>query len=74
MTPAERNQQAVVDLGEGNTVAPREALKRALADLLDALDRHDKGEGQTNLGDPKHIDNVIAGLDAQLDALLAVSP
>jgi hypothetical protein len=73
MTPGELNEQAVVDLGGGNTVAPREALKRVVAELLEALDRHDKGEEQTNLGDPKQIDNLIAGLDAQLDAFLAVA-
>jgi hypothetical protein len=73
MTLAERNQRVVAELGAGNTVSPREALKIALADLLDALDRHDKGQDQTNLGDPNQIDNVIAGLDAELDAFMAVA-
>jgi hypothetical protein len=73
MTLVELNEQAVSDLGAGNTVSPREALKKALADLLDALDRHDKGQDQTNLGDPKQIDNVIVGLDTEVDAFMAVA-
>jgi hypothetical protein len=73
MTAAELNEQAISDLGTGNLVAPREALKRQLAALLDALDRHNKGGEQVNLGDRPQLESFIDGIGGELEGFLAVA-
>jgi hypothetical protein len=72
MRSAELNKQVIEQIGAGDTVTPREAVKTQLVALLDSIDRHDKGEGQINIGG-EHAENFIDGIDSELEDLLAIA-
>jgi hypothetical protein len=73
VSAAELNSRVVEQLGAGNTVAAREALKAELVAVLDALDRNDKGEQQVDLGSARQIDNFVDGISPELERFLAVA-
>jgi hypothetical protein len=73
VSAGELNSRIVDQLGTGNSVAAREALKAGLVAVLDALDRHNKGEQQVDLGSAGQIDNFVDGITPELEHFLAVA-
>lgn len=73
MSGAELNAEVIEQLGAGNLVGPREALKAQVEALLQRLERTDQGEGQVNLAEERQLENFIEGISGELQGFLAVA-
>jgi hypothetical protein len=71
MSAVDLNAQVVEQLGDGNTVAPREALKQQLGALLAAL--HGQGEARANLAGEERVGAFLDAISDELEGLLAVA-
>lgn len=71
MSAIELNEQAVEQLGRGDTVAPREALKAQVVALLAALDG--QGEARANLAREERASAFLEAISDELEGFLAVA-
>lgn len=71
MSVAELNARIVDQLGNGNTVAPREALKQQLGALLNTLE--DQGEELNNLAGEDRVATLVAAIQEPFEGVLAVT-
>jgi hypothetical protein len=71
MSAIELNRQAVEQLGVGDSVAPREALKAQLVALLRVLDG--QAETAANLGDEERASAFLEAISDELESILAVA-
>jgi hypothetical protein len=71
MSAVDINEQLVEQLGRGDTVAPREALKVQALALLAALD--DQGEARGNLAGEERVNTFLEAISDKLEEFLAAA-
>jgi hypothetical protein len=71
MSAIEINEQLVEQLGRGDSVGPREALKAQVLTLLATLD--DQGEAAANLAGEERVNVFLEAISDELEGFLAVA-